>query len=280
MKAALESIAEAENRAAIPGANGAEAELDNDALKRKHLFAGLTFFFSREISRGYLELVCLAYGGNVGWEGDDSPISDKDPKITHHIVDRPTLPSSYKSLPKSREYIQPQWIIDSANFMYILPISKYGVGATLPPHLSPWVDDEEEGYKPAYAEEIERLKNGESMEDVEAAAHANDIPKKKKRGSADSESEEDADGDEADEEIDEVPKEDEESNEEEEESDDDEKLAEEKYSKKRKKEVRLDMNCTQICPSSVPFRYVCSRVTLLVLLLLPLLLSPCQPSGR
>jgi len=122
LKVALESLAAEEDRTAGPGAKGEEAELDDDAMKRKHLFAGLTFFLSREIPRGYLELVCLAYGGAVGWEGDDSPITAKDPKITHHIVDRPKLPSSYNGLPKSREFVQPQWIIDCSNFMYILPL--------------------------------------------------------------------------------------------------------------------------------------------------------------
>jgi pescadillo protein len=138
--------------------------LDDESLKRKRLFQGLTFFLSREVPRGYLELVCLAYGAKVGWEGDDSPISMKDSSITHHIVDRPNLPASYDSLPKSREYIQPQWILDCANFVILLPVARYAVGASLPPHLSPWVDNEEEGYKPKYAEEIERLKNGEPME--------------------------------------------------------------------------------------------------------------------
>ena len=134
--------------------------LDDEATKRKRLFAGLTFFISREVPKGYLELVCLAYGGSVGWEGSDSPISAKDPSITHHIVDRPKLPSSYDDLPKSREFVQPQWLLDSANFSFLLPTSKYAVGAELPPHLSPWVDNEEEGYTPAYAEEIDALKNG------------------------------------------------------------------------------------------------------------------------
>jgi len=170
LKAALESMAESEERMALP-------ELDDNATKRRRLFAGLTFFLSREVPRGYLELVCLAYGGKVGWEGPNSPISASDPSITHHIVDRPKLPSSYDSLPKSREFVQPQWLLDSANFQFVLPIAKYAVGATLPPHLSPWVDDEEEGYKPAYAEEVERLKNGEIVEvgsEVVVASEASD----------------------------------------------------------------------------------------------------------
>jgi pescadillo protein len=161
LQAALENMAEEQARASVPGA---EDGVDDDALKRRRLFEGLTFFLSREVPRGYLELVCLAYGGKVGWEGDDSPISMKDVRITHHIVDRPQVPGSYDTLPKSREYVQPQWILDCANFMFLLPIARYAAGAELPPHLSPWVDDEEEGYKPAYAEEIERIKNGESVE--------------------------------------------------------------------------------------------------------------------
>jgi pescadillo protein len=162
LKAALESMAESEAKATIPGG---ETELDDDAIKRRRLFANLTFFLSREVPRGYLELVCLAYGAKVGWEGPNSPISAKDSTITHHIVDRPKLPASYESFPKSREYVQPQWILDCANFMFLLPVAKYGVGVNLPPHLSPWVDNDEEGYKPAYAEEIERLKNGDVIEE-------------------------------------------------------------------------------------------------------------------
>jgi pescadillo protein len=98
----------------------------------------------------------------------------KDSRITHHIVDRPRLVQSYDSLPKSREYVQPQWLLDCANFMFVLPVAKYGVGEPLPPHLSPWVDDEEEGYKPAYAEEIARIKNGETIEETEAMADEQD----------------------------------------------------------------------------------------------------------
>lgn len=142
---------------------------DPEAKKRHHLFHNLTFYLSREVPRGYLELIILSFGGKVGWDGQDSPIAMSDPSITHHVVDRPTLLPGYAKLPKSREYIQPQWIMDSANFNFILPIDKYGVGKALPPHLSPWVEDKEEGYVPKYREEIEKLKNGEMLDEDETA---------------------------------------------------------------------------------------------------------------
>lgn len=168
LKAALESMAEGQARSSFSTGEGdTTTALDDDAVKRRRFFEGLTFFLSREVPRGYLDLVSLAYGAKVGWEGPNSPISIRDPTITHHIVDRPKLLSTYDSLPKSREYVQPQWILDCTNFMFILPIAKYGVGHRLPPHLSPWVDNEEEGYTPAYAEEINKLKNGESVEVIE-----------------------------------------------------------------------------------------------------------------
>lgn len=158
----------------------------------------------REVPRGYLELISLAYGANVGWEGSNSPITANDPSITHHIVDRPKLLSSYDSLPKSREFVQPQWVLDCANFMFLLPISKYGVGERLPPHLSPWVDNEEEGYTPTYAKEVERLKNGgevmdEADEEQDDSMYVNDSEKNEieEQGIA----EEGADNDDEDEDV-------------------------------------------------------------------------------
>jgi len=216
LKAALESMDHA--RETSIGTNQTMT-LDDEASKRKRLFAGLTFFISREVPKGYLELIALSYGGKVGWEGNDSPISVKDPSITHHIIDRPKLPAAFEDLPKSREYVQPQWLLDSANYNFLLPTSRYAIGAELPPHLSPWVDDEEEGYKPAYAEEIECLKNGqvynalardEAMAEDEGAAELDS-----KKSESDHEEEEDTtSGDEIVEEDDEDSQEEEEENEE------------------------------------------------------------------
>lgn len=257
LKAALDSMAEDEQRNVIPGVSGPGATIDDDALKRRRLFSGLTFYISREVPRGYLELVCIAYGGRVGWDGANSPISIEDPSITHHVIDRPKLLSNYSSLPKSREYIQPQWIVDCANFMFVLPIAKYGVGAELPPHLSPWVDDEEEGYKPAYAEEVERLKNGDIFEEHEAdaketAEHSMEIESENhivpkvhmnETEESDEDSDEEVDQEEADDQGDkedddeESEEKEDEDDEEEEEEEDDEEVITRKQEKKKEKEV-------------------------------------------
>lgn len=157
---------------------------DPEAQKRHQLFHNLTFFLSREIPRGYLELIILSYGGKVGWEGQDSPIAMEDSAITHHVTDRPKLLPSYAKLPKSREYVQPQWILDCANFNFVLPVEKYGVGIELPPHLSPWVDDKEEGYVPKYKEDVEKLRNGEVLD-----ASDDEIVKDEKKSDSDESSE-------------------------------------------------------------------------------------------
>ncbi|PWA57822.1 pescadillo-related protein [Artemisia annua] len=69
------------------------------------------------------------------------------------IVDRPT--QSHKFI--SKEYIQPQWVFNCINARIILPTEYYMVGKVLPPHLSPFVDDEAVGYAPGYADTIKGL---------------------------------------------------------------------------------------------------------------------------
>ena len=123
------------------------------------LFSNMVFFLSRETPKESLVFVIKACGGSVGWEGEGSTYKVDDPKITHMVIDRPKV----KAVVAGREYVQPQWVYDSVNFGMLLPVDLYGVGKKLPPHLSPFVNDEKEGYKPDYAKFIESLKSGEEQ---------------------------------------------------------------------------------------------------------------------
>ena len=215
------------------------------AQKRHRLFHNLTFFLSREVPRGYLELIILSYGGKIGWEGQDSPISVADPSITHHIVDRPKLLPSYNSLPKSREFVQPQWIIDCANFQFVLPITRYAVGVTeLPPHLSPWVEDKEEGYIPKYAEEIEKLKNGEMLEEDIGKEKIDGSVVVEEQGGKDSDDEDSSDDEERPSQVLKKEKDakDDDSESSEEEEEEDEEEVKQKAIKKKQSEVCLFMS--------------------------------------
>lgn len=130
-----------------------EDEEDEETKQCKSLFKNMTFFLSREAPRESLLFVIPAFGGVVSWEGDGSPIKESDQSITHQIVDRPTQGHIFLS----RDYVQPQWVYDCVNARIILPTEAYMVGRVPPPHLSPFVDNEAEGYVPEYAETIKRL---------------------------------------------------------------------------------------------------------------------------
>ncbi|KAH7560617.1 hypothetical protein JRO89_XS10G0055000 [Xanthoceras sorbifolium] len=131
-----------------------EIEEDEDTKEYKNLFKNMKFFLSREVPRESLLFVIPAFGGIVSWEGEGAPFQEGDQSITHQIVDRPTQGHIYLS----REYVQPQWVFDCINARIILPTEAYLVGRVPPPHLSPFVDNEEEGYVPDYAETIKRLR--------------------------------------------------------------------------------------------------------------------------
>ncbi|KAK2736244.1 mRNA-binding ribosome synthesis protein nop7 [Myotisia sp. PD_48] len=150
------------------------------------LFAQHTFFISREAPRGPLEFLLRAFGcKRIGWDavsGDGAFTHDElDPRITHQVVDRPHLPESAlpplpqnpqetsESAPRVRPgqkvpgriYVQPQWVWDCINEGKLLRPDLYAPGATLPPHLSPWV-------KPSTGEYDPRLSLAEQEEEGEA----------------------------------------------------------------------------------------------------------------
>ena len=139
-----------------------------EAKQRTQLFAGKVFFLAREVPRGMLEFVLRSFGGKVGWEGPHSPLSPADPSITHVIVDRPAPSAGLGSPRGDREFVQPQWVLDCVNNNLLIPAERYAPGKTLPPHLSPFVDNAAEGWKrgnrvtgrytPEYQKEIDAMK--------------------------------------------------------------------------------------------------------------------------
>jgi len=76
-------------------------------------------------------------------------------------------------LDSTREYVQPQWIVDSLNNLFLLPTQPYRPGVPPPPHLSPFIDDSKEGYLPTRLKEINALK-GEIVDDDDEEMSADD----------------------------------------------------------------------------------------------------------
>lgn len=129
----------------------------------RELFKGLTFYISREVPFEPLEFCIQSFGGQALSAislSPDSPLTGLG--ITHFVSDRElsaVAPVKLLRDAKTCEFIQPQWVFDSINAQLLLPVQKYSTDAdTLPPHLSPFVDDVKENYIPEYREEIDNLK--------------------------------------------------------------------------------------------------------------------------
>ncbi|KXS93822.1 hypothetical protein AC579_8792 [Pseudocercospora musae] len=141
------------------------------------LFEPFTFYLSRETPRHPLEFIIKAFGcrrvGFPSLEGEaGSYCTEDDSRITHQIVDRPDIPltspppedddepvlddgvDDTAAIRKANErvpgrtYVQPQWVWDCINAGQILRADLYAPGATLPPHLSPWVKAKQGEYDP------------------------------------------------------------------------------------------------------------------------------------
>ena len=155
------------------------------------IFEPYFFYLSREVTRPTLEFILRSFGGQVGWDpilGAGSPFSIGDPRITHHIIDRPVpveggtsaLVPAGQDLPGKRAYIQPQWVVDCINQKKLLPTEAYAPGETLPPHLSPFVDEqrvrEQGGYIPTEAggEEVSEAESDEEEAEEDVAVGGDD----------------------------------------------------------------------------------------------------------
>ncbi|KAK5132083.1 mRNA-binding ribosome synthesis protein nop7 [Meristemomyces frigidus] len=159
-----------------------QPSLTADASTAAQLFEPFTVFLSRETPRHPLEFLLKAFGcRRVGWDtalGEPGAYcAEADARITHQIVDRPDLPlplpdnagGEAAGRPSSarvpgRTYVQPQWVWDSINAGLGQRADLYAPGATLPPHLSPWVRARRGEYDPTVP-----LAEQETAAEVEAA---------------------------------------------------------------------------------------------------------------
>merc|ERR1711879_113775 len=85
--------------------------------------------------------------------GECSPYGADDERITHYIIDREAQPTSKFT----RAFVQPQWVYDCVNSGVLIPVEEYGINCKLPPHLSPFVNDESEGYVPQRAKDLQKM---------------------------------------------------------------------------------------------------------------------------
>jgi pescadillo protein len=161
----------------------------SDEETASKLFDGYHFYLSREVTRPFLEFVIRSFGGKVGWDsslGAGSPFTDKDARVTHHVVDRPlptdpealaAMVSERNALPGRRAFIQPQWVVDCINGQTILSTGPYEPGATLPPHLSPFVDNKQIARQGGYVpkEALGELEAAPEEEEAESSAEEDDV---------------------------------------------------------------------------------------------------------
>ncbi|NXJ95110.1 PESC protein, partial [Corythaixoides concolor] len=212
---------------------------EQEALeKHKKLFEGLRFFLNREVPREPLAFVIRCFGGQVSWDRSlciGATYDESDRSITHQIVDRPRVGQQVVG----RYYLQPQWVFDSVNAKLCLPVADYFPGVLLPPHLSPFVTEQEGDYVPPEKLKLLAMQRGENPGDVRLRG-------RRRRGasgccpvgngglSADEESEE--------EEEEEEEEEDDNEKEEEEEEEDDESEKEEEMKLKKMEEQKAQSN--------------------------------------
>jgi pescadillo protein len=120
-------------------------------------------------------------------------------KVTHVVMDRPVPAATLTTAAnKAKEFVQPQYLVDAANNLLLLPTRPYKPGVPAPPHLSPFVDNEGAGYVPDRQREINTLAGVETkaLADEESSSEEEEEEKaedmEELRGDADSSSESEA----------------------------------------------------------------------------------------
>jgi pescadillo len=150
------------------GDDGKAIDRDGEDEPAQFLFSNKVFVVGRETPAPELEFVLKAAGAKKVIRQDELGKGDDAlAGVTHWIIDRPSVSGSRVM---TIEYVQPQFVFDSVNAGVMLPPALYAPGAKLPPHLSPFVGDEEDGgYRPWFKDIVERLKAGDMTVMADAA---------------------------------------------------------------------------------------------------------------
>ena len=157
-----------------------------ETVKLQNLFVGLKFFLNREVPRETFTFLIRSFGGDVSWHTTihaGATYNEDDPKITHQIVDR-----EVKEKRIDRVYVQPQWLFDCVNCRQLLPVQDYFPGCKLPPHLSPFLDEDNVREGTYVTPDVARLRGQPVLPVDDGNEEANDgeneekiIKKKKKK---------------------------------------------------------------------------------------------------
>jgi pescadillo len=163
-----EDGAEMDNEVAKSCDEGIVAAIGDDEEPTLLLFSNMVFVVGRETPAPELEFVLKSAGASEVIRQDELGCEEGAlEKVTHWVIDRPVVSGSRVM---TIEYVQPQYVFDSINAGVMLPPALYAPGAKLPPHLSPFVGDEEDGgYRPWFKDIVERIKAGDTTVMADAA---------------------------------------------------------------------------------------------------------------
>ena len=104
------------------------------AKSQRRLFQNHVFLLGRETPIYILQNLILSFGGDFILQADlpddEGEATATMKRVTHVVMDRPLPPGQTD---KSKEYVQPQYVVDSINNLFLLPTKPYMPGVVSTP---------------------------------------------------------------------------------------------------------------------------------------------------
>jgi hypothetical protein len=91
--------------------------------RQRGLFKNCHFLLGRETPIYILQHLIMSFGGMFTLQDDDDDSADFAKDVTHVCMDRPVADKE-----KGKEYVSPQYIVDSINNLFLLPTKPYEPG--------------------------------------------------------------------------------------------------------------------------------------------------------